>query len=59
MRYAVISKILKLDQLESEIKKVGGSDIVKTTLLGHVFCEMDETEAEALAQVSGILVKPI
>ena len=59
MRYAVISKILKLDQLESEIKKVGGSDIVKTTLLGHVFCEMDETQAEALAQVPGVLVKPI
>ena len=59
MRYAVISKILKLDQLDSEIKKVGGSAIVKTTLLGHVFCEMDETQAEALAQVSGVMVKAI
>jgi len=59
MRYAVISKSLKPDQLESEIKKAGGSDIVKTKLLGHFFCEMDETQAGALAQVSGVMVKAI
>ena len=46
MRYSVIAKSLKPDQFESEIKKAGGSDIVKTKLLGHVFCEMDETQAE-------------
>jgi len=59
MRYAVITKGLKLDQLESEIKKAGGSDIVKAKLLGHFFCELDETQAEALSKVSGVLVKAI
>ena len=57
MRYAVISKDLKPDRLELEINKAGGSDIVKTKLLGHVFCEMDEAQAESLAQVPGVMVK--
>jgi len=59
MRYAVIAKGIRLDKLESEIKKVGGKDIVKTKLLGQVFCELDEEQAKALAKVAGLVVKAL
>jgi len=59
MRYAIVAKGVKPDQLESEIKKAGGSDIVRTKLLGHFFCELDEAKAEALSRVPGVMVKPI
>ncbi len=59
MRYSVVSKGLKPAQLEVEIKKVGGRDIVKTNLLGHVFCELNESQARALTGVSGLVVKPV
>ena len=59
MRYAIFAKGVKPDQLESEIKKAGGSDIVRTKLLGHFFCELDKANVEALSKVPGVLVKPI
>ena len=59
MRYSVISKGLTTDRLEAEIKKVGGGDIVRTQLLGHIFCELDEAQAKVLAVVPGLMVKPL
>ena len=59
MRYAVIAKGLTPDQLESEIKKAGGREIVKTRVLGHAFCELDEAQAQALSQVSGLALSPM
>ncbi len=59
MRYSVISKGLTPAQLEAEIKKVGGRDIVRTQLLGHIFCELDEEQAKALSKVPGLAVKPM
>jgi len=59
MRYSVISKQLTPAQIEVEIKKVGGRDIVRTDLLGHIFCDLDESQAKALASVSGLVVKPV
>ena len=59
MRYAVISKGLPLEQLETEVKKVGATDVKKTKLLNQVFCELDEAQAEKLAQVPGLKIKPL
>ena len=59
MRYSVVSKGLKPDGIEAEIKKAGGGDITRTALLGHLFCELDETQAKALSAVSGLVVKPV
>lgn len=59
MRYAVISKGLNPEQLETEVKKVGAGNIVKTKLVGQLFCEMDEEQAKALARVSGLILKPL
>jgi serine protease AprX len=59
MRYSVISKGLTPSQLEAEVKRVGGQDIVRTKLLGQVFCELDEEQAKALAKVAGLVVKPL
>jgi len=59
MRYSVISKGLTPAQIEMEIKKVGGKDVVGTELLGHIFCELNEEQAKALSGVSGLAVKPV
>lgn len=59
MRYSVISKGLTPAQLEAEIKKVGGRDIVGTELLGRIFCDLDEVQVKALSGVSGLVVKPV
>jgi len=59
MRYSVISKGLTPSQLEAEVRKAGGQDVIRTKLLGQVFCELDEEQAKALAKVSGLAVKPL
>ncbi len=59
MRYAVIAKGLSPLQLEMEVKKVGAGNIVKTKLVGQLFCEMDDEQAQLLADVTGLIVKPL
>jgi len=59
MRYSVISKGLTQSQLETEAKKIGARDIKPTRLLGELFCELDKEQAERLAQVPGLVVKPV
>ncbi|MCX8126562.1 MAG: S8 family serine peptidase, partial [Dehalococcoidia bacterium] len=59
MRYAVIAKGMPLDMIEAEIKKVGGKDVTCARLLQQAFCELDEDQAEALARVPGLVVKPV
>lgn len=59
MRYALISKGLSLSELIAEAKKVGAGNIVKAKLVGQLFCEMDGEQARALAQVSGLILKPL
>jgi serine protease AprX len=59
MRYAVISRGLSLEQLEAEAKKLGAINVKKTTILSQVFCELDEAQAEKLARVAGLKVKPL
>jgi serine protease AprX len=59
MRYAVISKGISPAQLETEVKKVGAGNIVKTKLVGQLFCEMDDEQATALARVSGLILKQL
>ena len=59
MRYSIVSKGLSLPQLETEVKKVSARDIKKAKLLGQIFCELDEAQAEQLAHVPGLAVKPI
>jgi len=59
MRYAIIAKGLTVDQLEAEVKKVGGRDITRTRLLEQIFCELDEEQAEALSRVPRLAVKPL
>jgi len=59
MRYSITSKGLSLAQVETELKRIGVSNVVKTKLLGHIFCELSPGQAAALSAVSGLLVKPI
>ena len=59
MRYSIVSKGLTAAQLEAEAIKVGARDIKKTKILGQIFCELDESQADALAAVSGLVVKLI
>jgi len=59
MRYAVIAKGLRPDQVEAELKKVGARDIARAKLIGQVFCELDEQQFKTLAAVAGLLVKPV
>jgi len=59
MRHVVISKGLTLDQLEMEAKRAGAREITRTKLLSQLFCELDEEQAQKLARVPGLAVKPI
>lgn len=59
MRYAIIAKNISTDQLELELRKAGATNVTRTKLLGQVFCEIDETQAKALAKVPGLVIKPI
>jgi len=58
MRYALISKGLSLAQLETEAVRIGAGSVRKASLLNQVFCELNEEQAKALAQVPGLAVKP-
>jgi len=59
MRYAVISKGLNPAQLEAEVKKAGAESIVKTKLVGQIFCEMNEEQRKTLARVPGLILKQL
>ena len=59
MRYVMIAKGLTVEQLVAEAKRVGATNIVRTKLLGQIFCELNEEQAQKLARVPGLAVKPI
>lgn len=59
MRYTVIAKGKPLSQVEVEVKKAGATNIRVAKLLGQIFCELDENQAKAIAQISGLSLKPI
>ncbi len=59
MRYSITSKGSSLAQVETELRKIGATNIAKTKLLGHVFCDLTAEQAKALSLVSGLLVKLI
>ncbi len=59
MRYAVITKGLTPERLQTEVKKAGASNVKETRLLGQIFCELDREQAERLAGTNGLAVKPV
>ena len=59
MRYSVVSKEMTAAQIAAETEKVGARNITKTKLLSGVFCDLDEAQAEKLAGISGLKVKPL
>ena len=59
MRYSIKSKGLSPAQVETELKRIGATNIARTKLLGHVFCELNAEQARALSTVPGLLVKPM
>jgi len=59
MRYSLTAKGLTADQVIKEAEKTGARNITRTKLLNGVFCELDEKQAEKLAQVPGLKVKPV
>jgi len=59
VRFAVTSNVLSLTQIEAEALKVGAKDIREASRLNQLFCELDEEQAEQLAQRPGVVVKPI
>jgi serine protease AprX len=59
MRYTIISKGLSLKELEDKAKKAGARNIVQTKLIGQIFCDLTEEQADNLAMVSGLAVKQI
>ena len=59
MRYSVVSKEMTAAQIAAETEKVGARNTTKTKLLSGVFCDLDEAQAEKLAGISGLKVKPL
>jgi len=59
MRYALISKEIPLSEIAAHAREIGGREIKATRLLGQVFCELDASQAERLARVPGLKVKPL
>ena len=59
MRYSIKSKGLSPAQVETELKRIGATNIARTKLLGHVFCELNAEQARALSTVPGLLIKPM
>ena len=59
MRYSITAKNISTERLELELKRVGARDVTRTKLLGQVFCELDEAQANRLADVPGLKVKPV
>jgi serine protease AprX len=59
MRYSLTAKGLTIDQVIKEAEKVGAGNIARTKLLNGVFCDLDEAQAERLAQKTGLKVKPV
>ena len=59
MRYSIVSKGLSLAQIEAEAKRVGAGNMVKTKLLGQVFCDLNAEQVKALSAVPGLLVKSL
>ncbi|MFC2017580.1 S8 family serine peptidase [Chloroflexota bacterium] len=59
MRYSITSKGLSQAQIEVELKRIGVTNVAKTKLLGHVFCDLNTEQAKAISLVSGLMVKPI
>jgi serine protease AprX len=59
MRYTIISKGLSLKELEDKAKKAGARNIVRTKLIGQIFCDLTEEQADNLVMVSGLAVKQI
>ncbi|MBN1188607.1 MAG: S8 family serine peptidase [Dehalococcoidales bacterium] len=59
MRYTIISKGLTLNELEDKAKKAEARNIVRTKLIGQIFCDLTEEQADNLAIVPGLAVKQI
>ncbi|MFC1906826.1 S8 family serine peptidase [Chloroflexota bacterium] len=59
MRYSITSKGLSQAQIDVELKRIGVTNVAKTKLLGHVFCDLNTEQAKAISLVSGLMVKPI
>ena len=59
MRYAIVSKGKSLNEIEAEARRAGASNVKAAKLLGQVFCDLDESQAKALAAVPGLVVKPV
>ena len=59
MRYSITSKGLSSAQVETELKRIGATNMARTKLLGHVLCELNAEQARALSTVPGLLVKPM
>jgi serine protease AprX len=59
MRYAIVSKGLSLSQIETEATKIGARNIKTASLLGQVFCDLDEVQAQRLSQIQGLKLKPV
>lgn len=58
-RYAVISKGMSVSQMVEEVKRFGGRNIKVASLVGQVFCHMDDIGAGKLNGVPGLTVKKI
>ncbi|KTB48989.1 Subtilase family [Dehalogenimonas alkenigignens] len=57
MRYAIIPKGKSLTDIEVEAKKIGARNLKKAEVIGQVFCELDQAQAEKLAAVPGLVLK--
>ncbi|MDO8691355.1 MAG: hypothetical protein Q7R39_15320, partial [Dehalococcoidia bacterium] len=61
MRYAVISHpgAWGLSEVEAKVKQYGGRDIRLAPMSGQVFCDLDPEKAALLAQLPGLVVRPV
>ncbi|MGI2336139.1 MAG: S8 family serine peptidase [Dehalogenimonas sp.] len=59
MRYVLVSKGLTIDRIEDEAIKAGARNIKKAEIIGQVFCDLDQAQADRLAMIPGMALKPV
>jgi len=59
MRYSIVVKGMTADQIAAVTEKAGAKNITRTKLLNGVFCDFDKEQAEKLAKIPDLKIKPL
>jgi serine protease AprX len=61
LRYAIMAHpgIWGVSDIEAKVKQYGGRDLRVAPVSGQVFCDMDPEKAALLAEIPGLVVRPV